>query len=572
MVFLKTYWTLLLLVVLSIFSFLPFLQPGFFNFHDNTQVERVFEMGNALKDGMFPVRWVKNLGYGYGYPIFNYYSPLPYYIGGVLNITGINALLATKITFIIGILFSGVFMYYLVKEFYGKTAGLAASILYVYFPYHAVDIYVRGDIDEVYAYAILPIVILSVIKLYYSVRLSPDFLSNATWIILLGISLAAVAISHNLTAFMLFILLIILIPIIFKYTENKSKLSLYYFLGFLLGFSLSAFYTLPVIFEMQHTNVMSQIGGGANFGDHFVCAPQLWDSLWGFGGSTKGCLDGMSFKLGKLNILLVLLSMVLLILSLRLKIIISNKLLLMSSFALLFVSILFMTGVSHFLWNLIPNMAFVQYPWRFLNFAGLFLSIIAGFTVYTLSNLYNKKVSVGLSVFLILITLVFNVKLFNPKEIQPYENNYYTDTAHIQWETSKISDEYMWKGFKKPREAFEVKNKPLELILGKGMLTDVFETTNQISATANIQESSILKAGIAYFPAWKLYVNGKDHKYQIKNDGLYFHLLEGKQDIQFKFVQTPIEKLGNTLTIVGILTIILGIIWHRFGFIPKSSV
>src|SRR5687768_13108845 len=64
---------ILLVLLLSLLSILPLFSQGFFPIHDDTQVARVSEMSNALKDGMLPVRWSENLGYGYGYPIFNFY-------------------------------------------------------------------------------------------------------------------------------------------------------------------------------------------------------------------------------------------------------------------------------------------------------------------------------------------------------------------------------------------------------------------------------------------------------------------------------------------------------------------
>src|SRR3990172_3966639 len=116
--------------------------------HDDTQVVRVQQMAQALRDGQFPVRWVADLGYGYGYPIFNFYSPLPYYIGGFFNLIGFDALVATKIMFALGILLSGIFMYFLAREFWGEVGGIVSGLFYVYAPYHALDIYVRGAVDE----------------------------------------------------------------------------------------------------------------------------------------------------------------------------------------------------------------------------------------------------------------------------------------------------------------------------------------------------------------------------------------------------------------------------------------
>src|SRR3989344_7279249 len=151
----KNIFPILTVFILSFFSIKPLFVSGFFPMHDDTQVARVYEMGKSLSDGMFPVRWAADLGYGYGYPIFNFYAPLAYYFGGALNALGTDALLSTKIMMIVGIILSGVFMYLLTRELWGKIGGLVSSLFYIYAPYHAVDIYVRGDVAEFWAYAFI---------------------------------------------------------------------------------------------------------------------------------------------------------------------------------------------------------------------------------------------------------------------------------------------------------------------------------------------------------------------------------------------------------------------------------
>src|SRR5436189_5911868 len=114
----KMYWGIFVIIIFSFWAIKPLFMPGFFPMHDDVQVVRVFEMGRALKDGMFPVRWVNDLGYGYGYPIFNFYAPLAYYIGGFFIAFTHDALLATKITMMVGILFAGISMYFLARKFW----------------------------------------------------------------------------------------------------------------------------------------------------------------------------------------------------------------------------------------------------------------------------------------------------------------------------------------------------------------------------------------------------------------------------------------------------------------------
>src|SRR3989304_8222601 len=128
MIIIKNIFPILIVLILSFFSIKPLLMSGFFPIHDDTQVARVYEMGKALSDGMFPVRWVSDLGYGYGYPIFNFYAPLAYYIGGFFNLIGFDALVATKIMFALGILLSGIFMYFLAREFWGEVGGMVSGL------------------------------------------------------------------------------------------------------------------------------------------------------------------------------------------------------------------------------------------------------------------------------------------------------------------------------------------------------------------------------------------------------------------------------------------------------------
>src|SRR6185437_15713642 len=105
-----------------------------------------------LQDGMFPVRWVNDLGYGYGYPLFNYYAPLAYYVGGAFVLLGFSSLIATKIMMGIGMVLAGLGMYYLGKFFWGTYGGIIAGVFYTFATYHAVELFVRGDVGELWAY------------------------------------------------------------------------------------------------------------------------------------------------------------------------------------------------------------------------------------------------------------------------------------------------------------------------------------------------------------------------------------------------------------------------------------
>ena len=72
---------LLVLILICLPAFALLFQRGYFSMHDDLQATRQLELNKCFVDGQVPCRWVPDLGYGFGYPLFNYYPSLPYLIG-----------------------------------------------------------------------------------------------------------------------------------------------------------------------------------------------------------------------------------------------------------------------------------------------------------------------------------------------------------------------------------------------------------------------------------------------------------------------------------------------------------
>jgi hypothetical protein len=77
----------------------PLFKSGYFTHHDDVQVIRLYEMNKCMPDFQIPCRWVPDLGGLYGYPLFNYYGPLPYYFGEIFYLLMGNLIVAAKIMF-----------------------------------------------------------------------------------------------------------------------------------------------------------------------------------------------------------------------------------------------------------------------------------------------------------------------------------------------------------------------------------------------------------------------------------------------------------------------------------------
>lgn len=570
MKFIKKHWGFWLTVLISLFAILPFLSQGFFPIHDDTQVARTYEMWKALSDGMFPVRWVPDLGYGFGYPIFNFYAPLSYYAGALFIFIGFDALIATKLIMALGVVLSGIFMYLLAREFWGEIGGVISGLFYVFAPYHAVEIFVRGDVAEFWGYAFIPLMFLGLHKVFLYSNLSGLEIVEKSklelktkngiwgWILVAGVSYAGIILSHNLTAMMVtpFLIIILLFYCFIGIYQTKKLFAIYYLLfAILLGLSLSAFYWLPALLEMQFTNVGSQIGGGADFHEHFVCIYQLWDSPWGFGGSAPGCVDGVSFKIGKVDLFLSFLAIVG-VLWFRKKYSPKQKFVVYFSTIGLLVSFLFMINISKFIWESVPFMDYFQYPWRFLILASFFTSLISG---AILINLKSKS-GVPLGILIIVILLISNIKLFEPQTIISTDASYYTSKEALLWRTSRISDEFMPKGFNKPLHKEDVMYEKIVITAGNGKVIDLVEKTQKITFGVDALTDVNVLLRLAPFPAWNTTINNGGVKTWDKNNGIEFSLPHGKHIVEAQYLGTMIEEFGNLISLVGVSFLIVGII------------
>lgn len=556
--FLKAAIPVIVVIFLSYWAIKPLFIPGFFPIHDDTQVARVYEMTKSLKGGIFPVRWVADLGYGYGYPIFNFYAPLAYYVGSVFEFLGFDTLEATKAMMVLGILLSGIFMYLMAKEFWGKQGGIVSALLYVYAPFHAVDIYVRGDVTEFWAYAFMPLAFFGFYKVYKTK-------GDLKWIITGALGYAGIILSHNLTAMMVspFLLAMLLVLSYVSYKDKDSRTIISLFKALMLGLSVSAFYFIPALYEQKYTNVISQIGGGAHFKDHFVCVYQLWQSQWGFGGSAPGCFDGSSFMIGKIHIIFSLLAIAATMVFVAMRKISRRDervVIILLCVGGLLSSIILMISLSEPLWSAIPLMAFFQFPWRFLLMASFFASILSGSLLWVMHiTIKNGWVEYLISGVIIVVIILPNVKFFVPQTILRKTSGDYTNIRTLKWATSKISDEYMPKDFPKPTDEMDVVRERVVFNPNDTEIVNRAENPHVIELDLNAVRPTKIHFNIAYFPSWKLSVDGVPQG-SIVSKGYNVSLSSGNHKLQIKFKESNTEKIANFISIAGLATVLVGII------------
>ncbi len=543
----------LIVTGIGLFSILPFFRQGFFPMHDDTQVARVVTMGNALREGQFPVRWVSDLGYGYGYPIFNFYGPLPYYVGGFLYALGVAPLAATKIMMALGFVGPATILFLLLYQAVGWQGAAVSGLFFLFSPYHAVQGYVRGAVGEYWAINFWPLILFAV---WHALQKS-----NRPLIPVVGaVGIAGAVLSHTLLGFVtvLFVAAGLMgywiwgvvrrIPLTGPMIITKMLL---------LGLGLSAFFWLPAFAEMGYTSVAGQVSSTANYTDHFVCFPQLWSSLWGFGGSIPGCIDGMSFMLGKIHILAALLGFIVMFGKKRLRTVGGTAIVITA------LGVFFSTGFSAAIWAAIPFFPYLQYPWRFLSVATLGLSLLSGVLAAGVNGERKKALLVA---GLVGGLLFFNLKWFAPQRVYEVSDEPQALREDIRFRVSGISDEYLPPGIPRPESAAQVVSATIPESRGV-RVTALTETATDARFVVESSGSAEITVNKADFPGWKYFVNENEVRPAIRSGLPHLSIEAGQSVIALHFRDTPVRTAGNLIS----LTALIALMFMLYGKQRKTN-
>lgn len=412
----------ILVLILIIPTFYKMLRPGMFSTQD-FHIFRQLEFDKCVKALQIPCRWAPDAGLGYGEPLFNFYGQFTYAVGEVFHLVGFSIVDSVKILFILSLLGSGVSMFFLGKEIWkNDLAALVSAILYVYAPYRAVDVWVRGALPEAFSFILFPLIILSVEK------------RNIAYFSLLT---AILIITHNLS-FVMFLPLLVVWIIYRKWWKS--------IIGLVIAALISSFYILPVVFESKFVDLQSTITGYFDYRAHFVTFYQLFTSrVWGYGGSTWGADDGLSLSIGQIQwVLPTLLFFVFMYRYMKAR---NKKFIIYHlSFIIFYVMGLFYLFLAHnkstFLWDLIPPMAYIQFPWRFLGLATFCFALSGG----ELISLFDKKCSLILAVLVTILSLIFNISFFKEDIWYKVDDSHYiTGTEWVRQRTASIGD--FWPDF-----------------------------------------------------------------------------------------------------------------------------
>lgn len=513
-------WKYVLIILIVSFLFTsPFYTKGYFETHDGGwAIVRLAEMSREIHDFQFPPRWADYLNHGFGYPLFLFTYPLPYYFGIFFKALGFSFVDSIKVIFVLSMFLGAFGMYAFSKRYWGNFGALVCSIFYVIVPYRLVDLYIRGSIGESVAMAVFPLLFWATDKLIYKEHKN-GFLVTLFFSFLI--------LSHNTSA--LFFSLLLLSYLVFR-TNKKIKEVFRLTTPFIQGLLLSSFFWLPAISEKKYVYL-----GTFSLADKSVHFATIYELLFPSNGIDikPPLFIGLVHLLGFVGALLL--------------VFIYKKNTALKQFTIfnivaILISVLLLFSITSLFWNL-PLFNSVDFPWRTLVVTAFLLSLISGSVV-----LLPKGKWLGVILLILGIALNFGyIKVQN--RINRDDSYYETNDA-----TTTSNDELMpiWVS-NKP------KNRPEEKInSAEAEVTNLQFNSQKIEFNTHSSYDTQILVNTLYFPGWKFWVDGKEIEiYPSSETGLInFSITQGVHKVIGRFTRTPIRLLADLLSVIGVLVII----------------
>lgn len=536
------------------------LQPGFFPMHDDLQPMRQLELEKCLKDGQFPCRWVLDMGYGYGYPLFNFYPPLPYFVGQIFRTFGLTFVDTVKVVGVLGFVVSAWGMYLLGKEFWGKKGGLISSVIFTYAPYHSVDFYVRAAVNEFWAMGFFAFVFWTTYKLIYlSSNPSPKLGegNGVRYIPLVALSVTGIMLSHNPTL-MIFAPFYLLWIVICWFKKRSLKSFWPLVIAGIWSLGMAAFFTLPVVFEQKYAHVETLVIGYFNYLAHFLDINQMFFKInWGYGSSVLGPDDTMSFAIGYLQWILPL---VIILTTPFVKKLRENWLIVLFLVFSFMFSVIMMHWKATPIWQLIKPLEFLQFPWRLLTLSVFFAAFVSGSIV----SLSKKLVPI-----LLMLVLLLNANYFRPREWWPD----YIDKDRFsgrQWQLMTTSGIFDYLPIYAPMPPADPPGGDVSILNGLGRFEKIEKRSNFQAYKIEIASpNAVVELQTFYFPGWKVWLDGVEKVIDPKQDPVLGRIRVdvpfGTHFVEARFGDTPIRVLGNLFSLFawGVMIIYTGLLCKK---------
>lgn len=509
------------------------------NTHDMAQHLAVMEQFDlALRSGVVYPRWQPDFNGGYGLPWTNFYQPGFFYLTSLVNVVVKDWVYTLFVLSILSLAASGLMLYVLSRQFYGRSASAIAALFYMLMPYHLLEIYWRGAMPELQGFIFVPA------TLYFTYKLAAN--GKLRYYAGLGLSYGLSLMMHFPVAYLLTYTLAFY-ALIRAYRERDRRIVLRVAGGMVVGFLVGAVYLLPALLESKytrehftgifpyHNSYITLLPGGDKFTEVLnqsfavqtlvlIIAVLILTKV-PREGSSESTPRGMSFA----------------------DRIAQTRLWIIMGVATTFMS----TSYSIYISKLIPQIAVVSFAWRWLVITACLTALLLAGAIDHLQGRVKLssrlhwvcRAALGAAIALSLVVTIQSVitrALSNPNLNRPANHS---------------EEAFVPKTAKGPTE---LPDTPRVVIEPEGGASEVVRwEPYRREIQVNVKEPSRVRLKTYNFPGWVARVDDKPAPMLSDNDGIQIvEVPAGIHVVQAAFTNTAPRIAGALLTAIGLLGVI----------------
>lgn len=588
---------LILLLALVLPSLAPLAAPGYwYTAHDGRHSVFFLQMFDAsIRDGALWPRWALHHNQGMGYPTFLIQAPLGFYVAELFVLAGAGVTTAVKLAWLTGALAGAGGLYRLVIAWLTvhassgqeetsdphqldgvRLAAVAAALLYTYLPYHFVGLYVRGALADTLLLAWLPWLVLAFDHLLVRGGAPgwPRRVGTAALVF------AATLLTHTFALLSIapLVATVVLFRLLQVWRQRRLLLHTSLLAGAAGGLALliHAIFLLPLLVEGRYLDQQVYVAGAYDFRNHFVQIGQYLSPFWGFGYSDDpaGANDGMSFQLGSVLVILALTALCQVWRAERAR---AQMLYLLAVGGGL---LLVMSPLAQPLWEAIPPLAVIQFPWRLLALTGFVFSVLGGLVLWNLlpSPLPDWRATGGLvvmSLLAILASYPFIQAQLTPVEpwredgraVYQFEREHPDMFGYTVWVTQPFTTTALSAAYAAPDYVETRGNAPtagrLEIVAGHGQVVESYVGGSSAGGVVQMESDGAVRLNVYYFPGWAVTVDGRPTA--PRPDPIFgaieLQLTPGRHRIDARFGETPVRMAAMLIAAAALLVSTGLVLW-----------
>ena len=515
---------LLIVMATAFLVILPFFFLGNPSGHDfEFHVNSWMEVLGQWRQGILYPRWAALAQYGYGEARFIFYPPASWTMGAALGellpwkaVPGAYVWLALTL--------SGCSMFLLARRWLDRRDAIFAAALYAANPYYIVIVYWRSAFAELLAGALLPLLLL------YALRAEDE---GQETVIPLAVIVAAAWLTNIPAAVMVNYSLALLI-VILAMLRRSPRFLLYGALAVLLGAALAAFFLIPAAYERRWVNIAEVLSAGVRPQDNFLFVKiddadhNRFNLLVSLVASAEMIVLAMSAFFSR---------------SWRRQ----RPRAWWTLFGWALLAALLNFSFTSFLWEHLPELRYLQLPWRWL----LCLNVALALFVAMASRRWIVRILICVTMFAVLIFVWHRVQT-------PWWETAADFGEMLQHQQSGVgyegTDEYVPTG----ADPYEIRHDAARVALEDDSAAQIQVQRWDAEAkmfTAQVEQPGQLVLRLFNYPAWRVEVNGQGVAASARDvtGQMLIPVQKGENRVQIRFTGSWDITLGGIISVVTAL-------------------